>query len=152
VTPPFGVGLYFGPAKLLNFSTLVMDSRTYLKGLLAAQQKLSDQRWDAHGDVHALNQRAVDEAVRVLNARLETMNEFRAQIANERGEFVRQEIYTSEHKSSESKFEAAIDRLITRIAVLENYKSNIEGRFWMLGVTLVGINVTIELLFKYFGR
>jgi hypothetical protein len=144
--------LYVSAVNLLNFSTQGMDSLKCLKGLLAAQQTLSDQRWEAHGDVHALNQRAIDEAVKTLNLRLETMNEFRAQIASERGEFVRQEIYTSEYKSSESKFEAAIDRLITRIAVLENYKSNIEGRFWMLGVTLVGINVTIELLFRYFGR
>jgi uncharacterized membrane protein YheB (UPF0754 family) len=45
-----------------------------------------------------------------------------------------------------------LDALLTRIERLENMKSHIEGRLWMLGVIILGIQMLQVLFSKYWGK
>ena len=124
--------------------------KEHMESLLISIQKLEDERWAAHLQVHAMGQRAFDSAFITVDSRLETMNEFRAQIAGERSHFLSREVYDTEHASLEAKVDNKYEVLMTRLASLENYKSNMDGKFWMLGTLLTVITIGLNLAFKYF--
>lgn len=67
--------------------------------------------------IRAADQMAIAKAEESVNKRLEAMNELRAQITSERGEFVRNDTYSARH-----------DELITRISALENGQVGISGQ------------------------
>lgn len=112
--------------------------REYLEGLLSAMEKQSTARWDAHAREHILLKEAIDAAHAVLEGRLEAMNEFRKQIQTERHEFIKKDEYDIRR-----------DQLDKRINKLENDKSNLDGRFWMLGSVLTGLTILLPLLLHY---
>lgn len=136
----------------MNRKDEIVSYREHFDDLLKADEKLQDERWDAHQEVHKMGQRAIDAAVEVLDSRLEQMNQFRAQVLEERREFMREEVYNVQNTALTSKFEGLIDRLAIRLTEVEKYKSNLEGRFWMLGAGLTIITVGLNLIFRYWGR
>lgn len=115
---------------------------------LLSVEKLEDERWRAHENVHAMGQLALDASVRALDVRLETMNQFRAQISEERGEFVKALVYDSERKALELKFETKFDSNEKRIGMLENSQSNQAGRtaayVSVLGVAFAVIQIILH--------
>ena len=76
-----------------------------------------------------------------LDRRLEEMNEFRAQILTERKEFLPIKDYDEKHEF-----------LRTRVELLEQSKSNLDGKIWMLGAVLTGITVLLNFVFRYWPR
>jgi hypothetical protein len=135
--PPRSLGvLAMGPGRKED----EISFKEHFEERLASQQKLEDERWDAHEKVHAMGQLAIDASVKALDARLETMNQFRAQISNERGEFVKQEVYNSEYKAFE-----------VRVGKIENIQSNQAGRTaaYTSGVGIIFIMLQIFLHFVW---
>jgi hypothetical protein len=115
--------------------------REHFEELLENLSTLSHERWEAHQKVHDMGQKAIDASVKALDARLEAMNQFRAQIQEERGHFLDADLYRSERAVMQEK-----------IAQLENYKSNMDGRFWMFGVGMTVLSVLIGFAFRFFGK
>lgn len=76
-----------------------------------------------------------------MNRRLENMNEFRAQILQERGEFVRKDWFEKVHQDS-----------LNDINEQKNWQSNMNGRLWMLGAILTIAVVIINILFRYWPK
>lgn len=94
-----------------------------------------DGRWEAHMREHEQSNVAIDTARNEVNRRLAEMNELRAQINVERGE------YLSRHE-----YEAKHDALIERINSMERSRANLEGRFWAIGAAVVVIQLVIRFL------
>ncbi len=131
----------------------------HLAQRLGAIEKLEDSRWAAHKDVHDMGQRAIDEAVKTLNTRLEGMNEFRAQIYQERTEFVKVPIFDSkvqnfdsEYKILESRFETAMEKNSNRISMLENNQSNQAGRTAAYGAIMSLFAGLLAVLISHFWK
>jgi len=115
--------------------------KEYLEGLISAAEKQTKTRWEAHGREHVLLKEAVDSAREALEIRLEALNAFRTQITAERHEFLKKNEYDIHH-----------DVLEKRVSKIENDKSNLDGRFWMLGSALTGLTILLPLLFHYLVR
>lgn len=77
-------------------------------------ERIMDEREKAHRAEWIASEKALDAASKALSARLETMNEFRAQITSERALYVRRE----------------------ELKPLFDWQSEMHGRFWMLGAVL----------------
>jgi hypothetical protein len=108
---------------------------------LQAIEDMENERWEAHREVHAMGQRAIDAALVTLNVRLEGMNEFRAQILKERSEFVKQQVFDVEHKAIEAKVDSQ-----------GRWQDNMSGRLWMLGAFILAINLLVGFVFRLLGK
>ncbi len=125
--------------------------KEHLEERLAAIENLQDALWLAHRDVHAMGQRAIDEAVKTVNVRLEAMNEFRTQIYQERTEFLKVPIFDSEHKTLETKLDLLYDKNSSRISVLENNQSNQAGKTAAY-TSVVGVVFVLLQIFLHFWK
>lgn len=108
------------------------------------ERELREQWQTAHGEVHVLEQKALDIAKAGINARLEEMNNLRAQVESERGRYLSREVYDEQHA-------ALRDGIDARLKLLETAKSNLEGRIWMMGAGISGAVVVLNLILRYFG-
>lgn len=115
--------------------------KEYLEGLVSSLEKQDTAHWASHTREHALLKEAIDAAHAVLETRLETMNEFRTQIQNERHEFLRRDEYDIQQ-----------DQLEKRVGKIENDKSNLDGKFWMLGSIITGLSILLPLLLNYLNK
>lgn len=86
-------------------------------------------------------ERATDLASNAVDKRLEGMNEFREQLNKQAALFV-----TRSELEDKLKAESILNRALeARISLLENTISNLQGRFWAIGVgftifsTIIGI-------------
>jgi hypothetical protein len=121
----------------------------HLAQRLAAMEKLEDARWLAHQEVHRLGQMALDEGVKTVNFRLGTMNEFREQYDAERIEFIRKEVFNSEFKTLESKFESSTDKNSSRVSILENNQSNQAGKVAAYTSMVGAVFVLVQILLHF---
>ena len=103
------------------------------------ERELREMWEEAHLRIH--EQEASDRSLaRVeINRRLDEMNKLREQINQERGFYVTRDLH--------DKLEDSLD---TRLKLLENTKSNIEGRLWMIGGIISAIVVLVDLFLRYF--
>jgi hypothetical protein len=115
-----------------------LTMKEYLLERLNDLGKLQDERWKSHTKVHEMGQMAIDSSVKALDTRLEGMNQFRAQVLEERSAFVTQALYRSEYQAIEKS-----------IRDLERFRNNMEGRIWML-VALFGVlQIVVIVVFHY---
>lgn len=143
------------PLEIMNKSEYI-SLRQYLLEKLTEIKDLENERWKAHEQFHEQGQKAFDAAMSGIDMRMHTMNEFRSQVLEDRAAFVKIELYETKHKALEQKLESAIDRVAVKISELEKYRSNMDGRLWMLA-TVVGAGLTLttiglNLLFRYWPR
>ena len=103
--------------------------RDYFERVLSEKERAHKAEFEAA-------QQALKLATEALVARLETMNEFRAQITEERADYVRREgLY------------AAINPIDDRLRKMEDRGANLDGRFWALGIGLtIGLAVFSTLV------
>lgn len=123
--------------------------REHFEELLKAAWKLEDERWTAHEKFHAVGQKALDAMIESIYLRLEQMNKFREDVVTDRAEFVRMDIYNAAYTVLQHKMEAEIEASRQRITEVEKFRSNLEGRFWMLGAALVALNAGLSFLLKF---
>lgn len=102
------------------------------------ERELREQWQVAHEKVHALG--TLD-----LERRLDIANKFREQIMEERGQFVPRQLYDEQHNSLR-------DAVDLRLKLLEQTKSNLEGRLWMMGAAISVLVVLLNLILRYFGK
>ena len=76
-----------------------------------------------------------------VDRRLEGMNKLREQIEAERGSFISRELFDRLH-----------DFLENRVNVLENFRSNIAGRIWMIGAGLFVLQVIIAIVMVFLRK
>lgn len=93
--------------------------------LIVKHEKELRQEWTK------MNQQMVTEAKEFVNDKLQKMNEVREQILAERGLYVTKLAYDAKHESLE-----------TRVRVLENAGSNLQGRVAVI-VGVIGIAVVM---------
>lgn len=114
---------------------------TISERVAAAEQKLADYI-EHHKDIHRLQIQEVITRATEINRRLDEMNQFRAQINSERGEFLSRESYDAHH-----------DAIVQRVSLLEIANSNMQGRMYMTGalisvfvsVVVVAVNLIVKL-------
>ena len=78
------------------------------------------------------NQRAIDKAEEAVEKRLEGMNEFRAQLASERGQYVTVDSYAQQHGALEDKLTALDDKVSVRVLAVERLQSKMLGAIAIL--------------------
>ena len=101
--------------------------REYVALGLTAQSKATDAAFAAHVEVHRLESVALNKAEERLDTKLAEMNELRAQINTERGQFVTRAVLDAEVKA-----------LVAEIRILRESRASFSGG--MLAVTaLVGL-------------
>jgi hypothetical protein len=115
--------------------------REHFEQRIQALERLEDERWKSHEEVHAMGQRAIDAAVTALNLRLENMNEFRAQILNERGLFLKQEVYDIERRAQQAK-----------MAEHSKWIDNMNGKLFGAGLIILGLSTVIGLLLRFWSK
>jgi hypothetical protein len=115
-------------------------------------REFMEARWAAHEREHVALQRAVDTAVGTLDARLSEMNQFRAQIQEERGEFLSKTEYESRHRELETKLEAGQHANGKRISDLELAKSNMDGRMWAIGAGVTVLTIVVNMAFRFWPK
>src|SRR5882724_9894509 len=109
----------------------------WLRSEVEHERELRELWEDAHEKVHALG-------TQDLERRLEAMNKLREQVMEERGQFVPRLVY-------DEQLAALRDAVDIRLKLLEQGKSNLEGRFWMMGAVISGLVVVVNLALRYFG-
>lgn len=109
-----------------------------------------------HKEMHAADQRAVDLALATLEKRLESMNEFRAQLDRQAQLFVNRDYLTAQLGALTVGMDKDIETLGNRAArnearldTLEKNAANLSGRLWAAGVA-VGFTFTLLSLFLKF--
>ncbi len=116
------------------------------------ERELREQWQEAHERFHTLDKEALILARREIDRRLEEMNQFRAQIVQERGMFVSREFYDEQHRRLNGAIEAAKEAVDVRLKMLETSKSNLEGRMWMMGAAISAVVVLVNLAMRYLGK
>jgi hypothetical protein len=112
-----------------------------------AEGKCEATLYDLDKQIAVLQQKAIDadKAVIValdnLSRRLDEMNQFRAQISEERNTFLTKEVFDSKH-----------EELAKKVDALTLAKSNQDGRLWALGVIGFICTVALNILFRYLFR
>ncbi len=96
----------------------------------AVQERALREQWQqGHLAVHTAEAEALRVAHAGLSRRLDEMNEMRAQIDRERGEFVRRDLYDRGYASLREALEV-------RIRFLEAAQNNVQGRLWAIGAAI----------------
>jgi uncharacterized protein YPO0396 len=105
--------------------------KEYIERQCALCQKNTQQRFDDREDAISLARQEIDR-------RLSDMNELRKQIESERGSFIHRDIFDRMHGLLE-----------TRVHALEMYKSNMDGRFIMLGGMLLAAQIAMGIVLHF---
>ncbi len=104
---------------------------------------------DAHQKEHALMAETSAVMHAAMEARLKTMNEFRAQIMDERSTFVTQDRYDVKHEALERIVVARIEFAEKRVIELEKMVANMKGRSAAI-MAAIGVGLVVfELLLRF---
>ncbi len=105
--------------------------------------------FEGHTSVHSAEHEALEKAAKDITTRLEAMNEFRAQLLEERQHYVTRVLFDAEYNNLQSKLEARANLNEQRISVLERAQSGAQGSMWMLGIVMTVLGVLLGLFFRY---
>lgn len=104
-----------------------------------------DALWEAHHREHTELSKELDLARENVKEKLTEMNQFRSQIDRERALYV-----------TSDKLDSKVGPLETRLKQAEEFRSNMEGRMWMLAAIVGGgltvATIGINLLFKFWPK
>lgn len=109
------------------------------------ERELREQWQSLHEERHKADAHALEVASHDIDRRLEAMNEIRSQINSERGKYVLREMF-------DKSLDSARDTSDARFKMLEAFKNNFEGRFWMLGAAISAVVVILNLVLYYFAH
>jgi hypothetical protein len=96
----------------------------------AGFERLMDERFAAHS-------KALDLQAREYERRLEALNGEASRISKSQADHVQRPVYDIE-----------VGALNRRMQVLENWKSNMEGKLWGIGLLVTVVNLALHYYFK----
>lgn len=105
----------------------------------------SNLRWASHGDLHTGLDHAREQFASALSDRLDAMNEFRAQLAQQASTFITRES-VQEH---EAAHQLVHDHTRERIAELEQWRAAVDAKFWALGIGFTIFTFVVNVLVRY---
>jgi len=103
----------------------------------------------AHGKEHELLAESVQHTRENLELRLESMNEFRKQILEERGTFLPRDRFNQKIEEIEKTLKNHEERSNERIGALEVQLSNLSGRVAAIGSAITIGLIILELLLRF---
>jgi hypothetical protein len=115
--------------------------REFFETRLRALEKLQDERWNSHEEIHKMGQQALDTALLRSDDKFESVNKFREQVLEERTAFLRHDVYEREHKALELKVDGN-----------SKWIDNMTGRLWAAGAIILALSTGIGLLLRFWGR
>ena len=103
----------------------------------------------AHAREHELLAESVEQTKENLELRLESMNEFRKQILDERGTFVNRDRFNlkTEEIERNAKHQAEMDN--RRTGALETQLANLKGRLAAIGTSITIGLIILELILRF---
>ena len=113
----------------------LVSLREYFDAVLAERQRAVELQFGA-------TSQQVQITASALEARLESMNEFRAQISEERADYARRDY-----------LDMRISSLDSRLKTLEGMIANMSGRFWALGIVWsLGASLSVAFFVWYLSH
>jgi hypothetical protein len=137
------------------------DSKHFLvlREEIRSLERATSLQFQSHAREHDLIDRALEESKHTLSVRLENMNEFRKQLTQERGEYVRFDDYTHYHESVVdriTKAENSLERLRTSVDTrLETRERDSSKTFLWIGLgvsTIFNVIWALEAVFGLFKK
>ena len=136
-----------------------MTLRDHITSLFDAQAARLDSYVAAHSEMHQKLAEQVVQAAKVIDQRLEGMNELRAQITGERGQYVTRDVLDQRNGALALRIEELGRRVDQRfeetgkrITEMERAKANMDGRMAMLGLMLLGASAVLNLIISIATR
>jgi hypothetical protein len=115
--------------------------REYIEQRLKSMERLQEERWNSHEEIHKMGQRALDTALLRSDDKFESVNRFREQVLEERLAFLRHDVYEREHKALELKVDNN-----------SKWIDNMTGRLWAAGAIILAVSTGIGLLLRFWGK
>jgi hypothetical protein len=112
-------------------------------------ETLFEQYKEAHKNEHKMLAESNNLARENLDIRLESMNQFRNQINDERGSMVSIDRFEARIEALEKTIETHYQSNERRISTMEKTLSNLSGR-WTAGTTALGVGLILLQLFFHF--
>ena len=106
------------------------------------------EREKAHTAQITNAERSLQLAAETLHERLDHMNQFRAQIDQERALYVKRDQMDALLTSRQ----VIVDQLVVRLEKLENWQSNVLGRQIVFGGAVVVVSVLINTVLRLVGH
>lgn len=111
----------------------------------------------------ALARDVTEQTRRAMDAKLLEMNELRRQLEGERALYVTRDMMDARIKGVEIRVDAnqttfmarleTLERsLAARLDIVERYKSNLDGRFTVLGIVMIVLSTLIGWVMRFIGR
>lgn len=104
--------------------------REYVERIIRDHERAQQAQYEAA-------QKTVDVTAAALHEKLQEMNAFRMQLERERATYVQWKM---------------LDPLVERVRMLEDRSSNLDGRFWALGVGLTILTTLLSLGLRFWVR
>ena len=115
---------------------------------LAALDRLVHSQLLGHEREHVLLMQGVEEFKAFLKTKLLEMNEVRAQINAERGNYAAQTTVDAKVDATRAQMSSLDSALQARVKSLEMVMSNYQGRLWALGGGLTALTIIIKIFWK----
>jgi hypothetical protein len=126
-------------------------------------EKRVDLAGRSHTREHQLEHEAIEKAAEAVDARLEVMNEFRAQLSAERLQYLTREFYEVQHIALRGQMNTTASLMESRLLVLERWQYELQGQrvaqqqgkesgHWVTTATIsmVGMIIVIVQFFLHF--
>ncbi len=112
-------------------------------------EKQLREQWQAmHEQRHAAEQDSVNATRIELSRRLNEMNEFRAQLAQERNQYVTRDMHDRDRDQVRDAMQVLGMSIDQRLKLLENNNSNWQGRWWAVGAIVTLAIAVIGLILR----
>ena len=131
---------------------LSISLREYLDQRFTQLHEAIDLARTTHNHIHQLESEAVSRATTVLDHRLTEMNEFRAQLSEERRLYITRPMFDAWESSLVIRFESRLALVEGRLTTLERAESGARGSLWALGGVWVVITVVINVVLYLWGK
>ena len=131
---------------------LSISLREYLDQRFGQLHEAMQLALTTHDHIHQLESDAVTRATTVLDRRLTEMNEFRAQLSEERQLYITRPMFDAWEAALVGRIESRLALVEGRLATLERAESGARGSLWALGGVWVVITVVINVVLYLWSR
>ncbi len=106
------------------------------------EKQLREQWQKLHEQRHVAEQQNISDTRTELSRRLNEMNEFRSQLAQERTQYVTRDWHERDRDALRGAMDTLGIEVDRRLKILENASSNWQGRWWAVGA-IVALSIAV---------